>query len=376
MSPSIDLDGIGRARAEAAPPALHDALGETPAYLVGGAVRDAVLGKSVGDVDIAVEGELDPVLDRLGIGARTHERFGTATVIVDGRRIDLARTRRERYPVAGALPEVEPAPIRTDLARRDFTVNAMAVPLQGEPELLDPYGGRDDVAAGLLRVLHDRSFRDDPTRALRAARYVVRLRFRLEPHTERLLRAADLGTVSADRVEADLARIAAEPDAIAAFELLAGWGLLELERERLSLLQSVSELTRIEPWAGAVDRERALLDVVGAGRPRLELARQLAAIEADRHADSELFERAGRCDDGLLLIARAMGALWLDDHLTHWRRVRLRITGADLLAAGVGEGPELGAALRKTLHARIDGRLEAGAEPELEFALSTLRSPG
>ena len=153
-----------------------------------------------------------------------HERFGTATVRVGDLVVDLARSRAEAYEHPGALPAVTPAPIAEDLARRDFTINAMALPLTGEAELIDPHGGLDDLRAGRLRVLHEGSFVDDPTRALRAARYAARFGFGLEPRTEELLRAADLSTVSDDRVQAELRRIAAEDDPAAALALILAWG--------------------------------------------------------------------------------------------------------------------------------------------------------
>ncbi|MBK5116477.1 MAG: CCA tRNA nucleotidyltransferase, partial [Thermoleophilia bacterium] len=181
MEPSSDALSLRQLIAEAVPAALIDGLTGTPAYLVGGALRDALDGRQPAEVDVAVEGELGPILDRLSLEACSHERFGTASLQIGGRQVDLARTRRESYSRPGALPDVAPAPIRTDLARRDFTVNAMAVPLQGEPELLDPYDGFVDLGARVLRVIHPGSFRDDPTRALRAARYAVRLGFALEP---------------------------------------------------------------------------------------------------------------------------------------------------------------------------------------------------
>jgi tRNA nucleotidyltransferase/poly(A) polymerase len=119
---------------------------------------------------------------------------------------------------------VSAASIEEDLARRDFTINAMAVPLKGDPELLDPHGGLDDLRAGLLRVLHERSFVDDPTRALRAARYAARFDYTLESTTEKLLRDADLSTVSEDRIQGELRRIAAEAEPARALALIVEWG--------------------------------------------------------------------------------------------------------------------------------------------------------
>src|SRR5512134_2481200 len=156
---------------------LRRAAGNEPAYLVGGAVRDLLLGRTRTDLDLAVDGDVGAIARALGEDVTTHERFGTATVRVGDLVVDLARSRAESYERPGALPAVTSAPIAEDLARRDFTINAMAVPLTGKAELIDPYGGLEDLRVGVLRVLHERSFVDDPTRALRAARYAARFHF-------------------------------------------------------------------------------------------------------------------------------------------------------------------------------------------------------
>ena len=159
---------------------VREAAAGTATYLVGGAVRDLLLGRDRTDLDIAVEGDAAAVGRRLGGEVRTHERFATATVHTAGLELDLATSRSESYPEPGALPEIQPATLSEDLARRDFTLNAMAVPLAGDPELIDPHGGLEDLERGALRVLHDGSFVDDPTRALRAARYAARYGFDLD----------------------------------------------------------------------------------------------------------------------------------------------------------------------------------------------------
>src|SRR6478609_3289396 len=198
-----------------------------PVYLVGGAVRDLLLGRGRSDLDLVVVGDAAALASRLGAEALEHERFATAKVRLDGHEIDIASARTETYPRPGALPDVEPAEgIDADLARRDFTVNAMAIPLEGAG-LIDPHGGRADLDAGRLRVLHEGSFADDPTRALRAARYAARFGFELEPATAELLRTTDLDTVSPDRRRAEMLRLAAEATAPRALALLAKWRLIE-----------------------------------------------------------------------------------------------------------------------------------------------------
>jgi tRNA nucleotidyltransferase (CCA-adding enzyme) len=338
------------------------------AYLVGGAVRDLLLGRPRTDIDIAVEDGVGELAERLGGEVRAHERFGTAIVRVDGLEVDLATTRTEEYAHPGALPEVRASSLAEDLSRRDFTLNAMATPLAGEPELIDFHGGLEDLRLGRLRVLHPRSFEDDPTRALRAARYAARYGFALEPATAELLRQAELSTVSRDRAEAELRKLAAEPEARRGFELLGEWGLLELPPGALELAGAVGELTAGEPWAGIAPRADAVL-AAALGRGLSEAGRLASGEPASA---SEAVDRArGRCGVELAL-ARALGAKWLDRYVAEWRNVRLEIGGSDLIAKGIAEGPAVGRGLREALRAKLDGETH-GREEELRAALAAAR---
>ncbi len=347
---------------------LRAAAGDVPVYLVGGAVRDLLLGRERADVDVAVEGEARELARRLGGELRAHERFATAAVTVDGLVVDLATARSETYAHPGALPEVRPATITDDLGRRDFTVNAMAVPLAGEPRLLDPHGGLADLERGRLRVLHERSFVDDPTRALRAARYAARYGFELEPRTERLLRETDLETVSRDRVEAELRKLAAEPRARRGFALLDEWGLVATGAPALELIDRVDEVAASEPWRDLAPREDAIL-AAALGRG-VDAARELAAARP-RRASAAVELARGR-DPLTLVLARALGAEWLDRYVAELRHVRLDIDGRDLLAAGVPEGPGIGSGLRAALRAKLDGEV-SGRDEELGVALEAAR---
>jgi tRNA nucleotidyltransferase (CCA-adding enzyme) len=345
-----------------------EAAGETPIYLVGGTIRDLLLGRERTDVDIAVEGDAAAIGRRLGGEVRAHERFATATVHLDGPEIDLATTRSETYQQPGALPEVRPASLSEDLARRDFTVNAMAVPLAGQPELIDPHGGLADLREGTLRVLHERSFVDDPTRALRAARYAARYGFALEPETERLLRDADLGTVSRDRVRAELRKLAREDRARRGFELLDEWGLLPLDPRAPELIDAVSDVLSSELWAALVPREDAVLAATSA--PEIDRSQQLAGAEPE--TPSQGVQRAKGHDGTALALARALGAEWLDSYVREWRNMRLDIDGRDLLDAGIPEGPAIGRGLAAAMRARLDGEAR-DAEEELRIALDAAR---
>jgi tRNA nucleotidyltransferase (CCA-adding enzyme) len=385
-------------------PALR---GLTPAYLVGGAVRDLLRGADAVDLDVAVESDARSVAralaERLDGEAREHERFGTATVRSDGLSLDLATTRRETYSEPGALPEVEEAGLAEDLARRDFSINAMALGLTGDDlgHLYDPLGGLRDLDSGNVRVLHERSFVDDPTRLLRALRYEARLGFRMDADTERLARdaaaEAQLRTVSGARVRDELMDLLGEPDAPSGVERMHELGI---DRALHTALEADSELVA-SAALGAValgaDRALAGLAALTAEAPRrLDLwvadlnlnawerdAVSRAARVAPRlvtelrerdHLPSELRDLLGRETLIALSLALAMGAP--SEPVLRWvaelSEVRLEISGTDLLDAGVPEGPALGRALEETLRRKLDG-LVAGREEELETALELAR---
>ena len=344
------------------------ATAEEPVYLVGGAIRDLLLGRPRADADLVVVGDAAALAVWLGGLEAESARFGTARVRLRGHDVDLATARTESYPHPGALPEVRPTDsIEADLGRRDFTVNAMAVRLDRDEGLLDPLGGLADLRAGRLRVLHDESFRDDPTRAVRAARYASRLGFVPEALTESLLREADLGTVSAERREAELRRLAGEPGAPRGFELLVEWGVLAVPSEGIELARAVVALLAVTPWEGFAPRDDAVLAAIGGSHGRQ------AALAAARPArPSEAVALAGAADPVTLVLARALGAEWLDRYVSELRHVALEIGGEDLIAAGVPSGPAVGRGLAAALRAKLDGEAP-DAEAELATALATAR---
>jgi tRNA nucleotidyltransferase (CCA-adding enzyme) len=381
--------------------------GLAPAYLVGGAVRDLLRGADAVDLDLAVEGDARAVAralaDRLRGEAREHERFGTATVWADGVSVDLATTRRETYPEPGALPEVEEAELDEDLARRDFTINAMALGLSGDDlgQLYDPRGGLLDLDEGVVRVLHDESFVDDPTRLLRALRYEARLGFRMDPDTERL--AADaaaeggLRTVSGARVRDELMDLLAEAELPSAVVRMRQLGV---DRAMHTAMEADAELVASAALgAVALGADRALVALAALCAPaaeRLDLwVEDLHLAASERDAVSRAARVAPRLAEELrrrdrlpselrrllgpetlvaLSLALAMGAP--SEPILRWvtelQDVRLEITGADLLAHGVPEGPALGRALDETLNRKLDG-LVRGREEELETALMLAR---
>jgi len=345
-----------------------EAAATEPVYVVGGAVRDLLLDRDRADLDLVVEGDAAALAARLGGEPVEHERFGTVKIGIDDHEVDIASARSESYPHPGALPEVTvPARIEADLVRRDFTVNAMAIPLAGGAELIDPHGGEADLEAGLLRVLHEQSFVDDPTRAIRAARYAARFGFELEPGTERLLHAADLGSVSVDRREAELLRLAAEPTAPEAYRLLGEWGLVELRDGGVDLARRVGELLELPLWEERAERSRAV-HAAAVGAPGGES--ELAAADPRPSEAVALATAHGPVE---LVLARASGAEWLDTYLEQWSEVELEIDGDDLIAAGVTEGPAIGRGLGEARRQKLDGEI-ASREQELAVALEAARS--
>ncbi len=370
---------------DAAYPELAEvaAVAPDPVYLVGGAVRDLLLGRGRADIDLVVEG--DPAALAAALGAEvveSHSHFGTLKVVVGEEELDLAAARRERYPRPGALPEVElGAPIRVDLARRDFTVNAMAIPLADTSLLIDPYDGQVDLEAGVLRAIHPGSFVDDPTRAIRAARYAARFGLALEPATREWLLATDLGTISPDRRWSELRKLAAEESATRGLELLAGWGLVDPRPggESFALARDVNRLMAAPPWSEEADRAEAILAAALGPAPDADRARDAEASPSGAAGHEALAAaRPARPSEGVRLVrghdpielalARAAGATWLDDWLA-WREVALDITGADLTAAGLS-GPAVGRALSAALTAKLDGEAPTRAD-ELRVALAT-----
>jgi tRNA nucleotidyltransferase (CCA-adding enzyme) len=382
---------------------LLERIGDEPGvHLVGGAVRDLLRGEAPAELDLVVEGDAAELASRLGGSARRHDRFGTSTVSLNGFTYDIARARRETYAHPGALPEVTPASLDEDLLRRDFTVNAAAIALSGPRagELRTAPWTLDDLEARWLRVLHDRSFVDDPTRLLRLARYASRLSFAVEPHTRALAaqatQAGALSTVSGSRIGAELRLLAREAEPIAALQALSEHGLAAAIDPDLGLVDPAlaARALALLPEDGRQD----LLALALATRrvPQRRLAALLDAL-AFEAADRDVIlatatraeplatalERATRASDvaqaaagappELIALAGALGpAERASEWLTRLRRTALEIDGGDLIAAGVPEGPAIGAGLRAALAAKLDGRA-SGREQELEEALRAAR---
>ncbi|MCG8592655.1 MAG: hypothetical protein MJE66_25475 [Proteobacteria bacterium] len=394
-------------------------------YLVGGCARDLLLDRPVRDVDLVVDSAdgadaLELAREAAPVGGRVvaHERFGTVAVEAEGRRIDLASVRSEEYPEPGALPKVSAGTLADDLARRDFSVNALAYRLTGDAgagRWVDPGEGRADLERGQLRVLHDRSFHDDPTRAVRAARLSVRLGFRLSRGSRAVLRDAlrdgAFGRVSGDRLRRELQRVFDESflgqNPAETLRRLSDWHVLSalepglsLPREAAVPLRRFGKVLAAPPWK--LGRTRAWvagtmlwLAPLQPSMRRRTLARfsvrggtsdRIAAFPKARDAWLRGLARArgrgtvdaclGDIDPESLLALFASAETSVRRRIARWaledRQRRLPVTGDDLVREGIS-GPAVGRALERVRAAFLDGAV-ANREEALALAREVTRS--
>lgn len=395
---------------------LLDAVADRPGtYLVGGAVRDLMLGFAQFDYDLLVEGDAgelaDLLAERIGGSVTRHERFLTATFRSDDDAlcVDIAQARTETYAQPGALPDVAPSDRDHDLVRRDFSINAMALAIWHDRlgELFEFPDASADLMARVMRVTHDQSFIDDPTRLLRLLRYGARLGFTAEPHTEDLARSAvEAGapaTVSGGRIRDELLDLLAERSAVVAVESMYALGLdralhpkfdadeyvvaratnelVDGVRQELLLLALCSRAMEEETLSAWLEhlkinrRDAAIVTQAVLRGPAL--LSELAAVSSPSELDALL--RPLSVETIVFALALPGGDPDASSAARDWLRRRsdgkLEISGADLRDAGVGEGPAIGRALAETLAATLDGEI-SGREEQLTFALAEARRPG
>jgi tRNA nucleotidyltransferase (CCA-adding enzyme) len=368
-------------------------------YLVGGTVRDLLLDRVSMDLDISVENSSSDMPEQLAglLGGEVVSRseFGTAKLVVGDVQLDLVAARRETYTSPGALPTVSPGDIADDLARRDFSINAMAVSLHPDEwgRLLDPHEGLADLEVRVLRVLHDASFTEDATRILRAVRYMARLGLGLEPTTAGLLRhnLHHMDGISGDRVRNELVRLLEEKTAPQALDLASDLGVLAAlhpalvvgpgVRDRLAVAAEtrdigvlallaaitydieetsvpglVRRLNMDSEWAQVVQDVASVRSAIGTlaspdTRPsRIHSAlrrRHPAAIEGSVIGTDDTRARAN-----------------MERYLAELRHEAPLLNGGDIMALGLAEGPMVGEALDALLNARLDGEVSTREDEE------------
>lgn len=355
-------------------------------WAVGGPVRDAATGRAVVDVDLAANRDVPAlatsVANALGATAGIEERFGTASIVLEGERLDLATLRAERYEAPGALPTVIlGATIEDDLRRRDFSVNAIALGLTGlrAGAVLDPHGGLDDLAVGRFRTLHDRSFEDDATRIWRAARLSVRHDLRPTATTRQQLSegARWLDTISGDRLWSEFTLIAQRGRAGRTLGYLDDWGALAATHEALALSEDArralrhrwrpmpaAQLAAVLLGTRPPDDAAAALRRLNAPSEVVRTVREIHALLASIHIDPDHLETLASSGVDARLAAR-----WLDPRqvevqraLRRWERTAPHLGARELLAMRVAEGPALGELLRCLRRGRYLGTLRTVAE--------------
>jgi tRNA nucleotidyltransferase (CCA-adding enzyme) len=387
-------------------------------YLVGGVVRDLLLKRETWDLDLTVEGDgiafARLVADRYRAGLAVFERFATARLAFpDGLKMDIATTRRESYAQPALLPTVQPASIEADLFRRDFTVNALAVQLNPQQfgRMLDPYGGQRDLRAHTLRVLHDGSFQDDPTRIFRAIRFEQRFGFRLEPTTLRLLAQAAstnlIQRLSGPRLQNEILLLFTERDPVRAIARLEQLKLLRFLHRHLCYTKSVKRTVAAVPkalaWWGrrfpdsVIDKPIVYLMALSSESSQAVVARMIRRLALSREQAKKV-SSGGRSvdrvlkrltdpgtvrhsqvfrlledflDEALVLLLakqrstqpRVRGLLqrYLAAYMKN-KAVKTALTGRDLQVMGLLPGPQYTTILGKLLDARLDGVVTTEAD--------------
>jgi len=371
-------------------------------YLVGGVVRDLLLGRKNFDLDLVVEGDAIALARELAEARQcqlvTHNRFGTAKLTAGGGSADLATARSETYARACALPTVNPSTIRDDFFRRDFTINAMAVELTPGlyGKLLDLYGGLADLEGKLIRVLHEKSFIDDATRIWRAIRYEQRLDFQLEARTQELVKrdAAYLKKVSGDRIRHELELIFQEEWPEKALRRAHELGVLRKLHPKLKADKWLSEKYEVArqqtaPAAPSFGLYLALLvyrgdpddaeELVSYLRLRKSTARTVLGTVGLK-ANLEYLASPGITPGQVytLLVEYPIESIFaniiageipgatrrLNEFMDKLRYIRPALNGEDLKKLGVAQGPEIREVRQKLLEARLEAKAASRRDEE------------
>ncbi|GAB6035484.1 CBS domain-containing protein [Fundidesulfovibrio butyratiphilus] len=405
---------------------LAKSLGYEP-YVVGGFVRDLLLGRPNLDIDLVVEGDgiafAEALAKEYGGRVKSHQKFKTAVVILpDGQRIDVATARLEYYEYPAALPTVELSSIKMDLYRRDFTINSLAIHISPDDfgRLVDFFGAQKDIKAKAIRVLHSLSFVEDPTRILRAIRFEQRFNFRIGVQTERLIKSAInsrfVHKLSGSRIFHEMRHILEDDNPVACIQRMQQLKLLAAIHPKLALdpqkEAALAESERVIAWYGLlyVDPKPMVWRIyflsLCAGMDEKDVAEiterlgfskqhttQFAALrhsirdtvgkifdwEYRRAKVSELYFLLRELPlDGLLFLMarnpRETVRKAISIFFTTLRDQKLDITGADLLAMDIPPGPNYSRILRQVMAAKLDGEAVSKTE-QLDLARSLAGLP-
>ncbi|MDD3906331.1 MAG: CBS domain-containing protein [Candidatus Omnitrophica bacterium] len=405
------------------------------AFIVGGLVRDLILGVKNLDLDIVIEGPAikmgEELAKDLGAALIIHRRFGTCTLITkatgynlrgnrvgyrvgcSGFKIDLATARREVYERPAALPTVEFSSLKDDLVRRDFTINAMALSLNKESfgRLIDFFGGERDLARGVIKVMHDASFIDDPTRVFRAVRFEQRFGFTIDPHTEDLIKNAIkiemFDKVEPQRIRDELIAILKEDDPCRAVRRMSELDELRFLHPKIKFDSRIVKLCRAinstcDRYDGSIFRKRsverwliylmALFDRLSyndvssiCSRFALRRSETIRLLSCKEDADKAAKALASASAVSPSIIYRILEPLSfevilfitskafspkvaarVEDFFRKLNGARVNINGADIASMGLSPCPEYKTILDKVLYAKLDGKVKT-RKAELEL---------
>jgi len=370
-------------------------------YLVGGVVRDILLGRPNFDLDLVVEGNALKLAQELAkvthAKLTTHKHFGSAKLDYEDFSLDITTARRETYAKPGTLPTVTLGTIKDDLLRRDFTINAMAISLNRDNygELIDPYNGKQNLDGGLIRVLHNQSFTDDATRILRAIRYEQRLGFQIEPDTLQLLLRdiPMLDTISSERIRYDLELILREetPEIILKRAHLLGvlqkmhpslkgdgWLAQKFEQARLLSKKSsplplyfsllIYPLTEMEneQFLSRINPPKKLARVM---RDTLQIKKYLSDLSKPFLKPSQIYSllrgyQPVAIQSNAIATDSPIARCHLELFLRRLRYVKPLLDGDNLKAMGIPAGPRLGAILKALHEAKLNGEVRTRKDEE------------
>jgi len=384
-----------------------------PAYLVGGFVRDLISGVKNLDLDITVEGDGIKFAECLAAATKSklicHRRFGTATVVLKhGLKIDIATARSETYPYPASLPVVTPGTIKEDLCRRDFTINAMAISINRHNfgSLIDVFAGQDDLRRKIIRILHDLSFIDDPTRILRAVRFATRYSFKIEHKSAILLKEAVademLKKVQPQRLRDELILILKESrplEQIRQLERTAGFGffhlrkaipqlqrilLCSIERQVGWFIRTYPNRRELDVWLvyliGLLDniemskvRDICRSFVFRRGEEKRILSYKkishkfISTLSDTKIKPSQIFGLLEPLSYEVIILIKAKYSnrylrKHIEDFFEIYNGMRIYVSGADLHGLGVKPGPDYRRIFSKVLNAKLNGIVKTRGE--------------
>ncbi|MCK5426256.1 MAG: CBS domain-containing protein, partial [Thermodesulfovibrionia bacterium] len=383
------------------------------AYLVGGSVRDLLRGESNLDIDIVIEGDgilfAQTLGKRLRAKVKTHQRFSTAVVISDSMKFDVATSRTEYYESPAALPKVEISSIKKDLYRRDFTINTLAIKLNPDNfgQLLDFFGGQRDIREKTIRVLHNLSFIEDPTRAFRAVRFSERFGFKLSKHIINLIKNAVrinlFDKLSGSRLYDELNLLFLETKPSKTIKRLSELDLMKFIHPNLELTRELEEtfeaIQETFAWfkllflEEEINKAHLFLMALFEGLKTHEREKALQRLAVPPRAKKEILEGINQSNvvfsrlqnvlkeekliyntfqplsllTILFIIAKAKDEQQkkaLSLYLTTLRKIKPVLTGKDLKDMGYLPGPLFNKIFKAILEARLEGKIKSREEEE------------